>query len=425
MNGSKTRPRLRLVSWLLLPALLAACSSQSGSKGPTFGAGITGTATNGLFSLTVNINPNTVGRGGSAGITVVAQTPNGIPLKGKSVQMSTSGGILSSVAGTTDAAGKFVTSISIPEDFDSSVASVDVSATVDGLTAKATLNIGSLGVLAIVPTSATLAPGATQFFNCTGGVPPYKWEASGGTINISSGPSVIYTAGNQFGTFTLKCTDAAGTAVGAQITITNQALQAPVIAPTSAQLRPNQTQTFTVTGGTPPYSWSATGGTLNTTAGTSVVYTAGNLGQGLVCVTDGAGKQACATITITITPPKILPATVTRTFGATPSGSSDKVGSCNNIAITVTFTVTDGAPPYTMSATSGSFDKTTLPGPGTVTYSVTLNNVTGGTTDTETVTVLDSGGQSATATITITCTPPPSGSGPVPAKRRPIGVSGS
>jgi hypothetical protein len=191
-----------LISLLFIPALLVGCKNKGsdGPKGPGQGATITGTAQNGFFRLSVNINPNTVPPGGSAGITVLATTINGAPLEGQNVQMATSGGTLESVAGKTDAAGKFVTSISIPETFGGS--SVIVSAIVQGLTASATLNINVPGTLSIDPPGPlTLAPGDRQFLNCVGGVDPVRWEPSGGELNRLNERSVIFTAGSLTGTF--------------------------------------------------------------------------------------------------------------------------------------------------------------------------------------------------------------------------------
>lgn len=468
-----------LLSFLLVPALLVGCTKNDKSKGPGAGSSITGTATNGLFSLTVNPNPNNTNKGGSVGITVLAQTLNGAPLANRNVQMATSGGTLASVAGSTDAAGKFVTTLAIPPDYNGPNP-VEVSATVDGLTAKANVFVNDLGPLTVVPATATLAPSATQVFNCVGGVPPYRWEPSGGTLNTSAGPAVTFTAGNQLGVFDLKCRDSAGNAASARITI--QPATALAVTPSAVTLAPGQTQVFqasggvppytwsfpsgagtlstttgptttltagttlgtftliltdstgatrqaTITisgtvagpltilpgdvtlnagqvqvfqarGGVPPYSWTATGGTPTTGTGNSFTYTAGSVpGTFSVTLTDSINQAISAKVTISVPALTLLPDTVTRTFGATPSGVT---GTCSP-AITITFTVSGGGPPYSLSATAGTVTPSTLSAAGTFTYSITPGTLSNGTEQTETITVRDALGNTDTSRVTIKC----------------------
>jgi len=384
-----------------MPALLLGCKGNTKTKGPGFGSSITGTATNGLFSLTVNPNPNNTNKGGSVGITVLAQTLNGAPLANRNVQMATSGGTLSSVAGSTDAAGKFVTTLSIPPDY-AGPNPVAVSATVDGLTATGNVFINDLGLLTVVPATATMAPGATQFFNCVGGVPPYRWEPSGGTVNRPNEPSVIFTAGSVTGTFVLKCTDSAGNAAQATITITTAVGDALTVTPTGVILAPGQTQIFQASGGTPPYTWSfpAGAGSLSTTTGpTTTLTAAATPGTFGLLLTDSQGRTALAAVQISVPALTLLPETVTRTFGATGAPP----GTCSPGTISITFTVSGGAPPYSLSATAGTVTPSTLGAAGTFVYSITPGTLTGGTAQTETITVRDALGNTDTSTVTITC----------------------
>jgi len=149
----------------------------------------------------------------------------------------------------------------------------------------------------------------------------------------------------------------------------------PAIAPTQGSLAggtgapPNacngSTQTFVVTGGSPPFTVFAGGGCVSTssipTSGGSFIFTAGNtLGDFSVTITDAIGRTASAgvsvlgpatpsvtptappTATPTVAPPAILPASTTLFAGTgTPPN-------CNGI--TRSFVVTGGAPPFTLSA---------------------------------------------------------------------------
>jgi len=403
-NRGRTLRGIALFSLLLIPALLVGCKNKGsdGPKGPATGAAITGTAQNGFLRLSVNINPNRVAPGGSAGITVLATTINGAPLEGQNVQMATSGGTLESVAGKTDAAGKFVTSISIPETFGGS--SVIVSAIVQGLTASATLNINVPGTLSIDPAGPlTLAPGDRQFLNCVGGVDPVRWEPSGGTLNRLDERSVIFTAGSLTGTFFVKCTDAANNSASVQITISTEQTKL-TITPASATLRPGQTQTFQASGGRPGYTWSITSstGTLNTTTGPTVIVTAGSI-SGTLTVTDSVGATAQAKITIEIPALTLTPSSVSVTVQATGTAP----GTCS-VSFTRTFVVTGGAPPYTFTTALGPPTATITPAGPTTSTTLTYTfsaTMTGGDKIDDVVTVTDSAGSTPkSATVTVTCT---------------------
>ena len=407
-NRGRTFRGMALISLFFIPALLVGCKNKGsdGSKGPGFGATITGTASNGLTKASLNFNPNTIAPGGSAGMTLLLTTLSGAPIEGRDVQYATTGGTLKKVAGKTDAAGKDTNEISIPETFTGS--DVTVTAVVANLSVQAKLFVGVPGTLRIDPPGPlTLAPGDTQFLNCVGGVDPVRWEPSGGTLNRTNERSVIFTAGSLTGTFFVKCTDAANNSASVQITIgTAQTLL--TISPPGATLFPKQTQTFQASGGRPPYvSWSfpSTAGTLSATSGPTTTLTAGTVpadAEFNLVVTDSTGATAIAKVTIKA-PPKLtlLPATVERTFGATGTAP----GTCGSVTFDVTFTVTGGVPPYNFSATFGTFNTSTLSAAGTVIYTFPSTSLTGGTTRTETITVLDSAGNPATATVTVKCTP--------------------
>jgi hypothetical protein len=122
--------------------------------------------------------------------------------------------------------------------------------------------------------------------------------------------------------------------------------QPPMIAPTQAILAagdgapPNgcngATQTFVVTGGSPPFNVFAGGGCVSVssvpTSGGSFIFTAGNaLGNFAITVTDAAGKTASAgvtvlgpptpTVTLTPVPTNTPPPTVTLTPTITPTST--------------------------------------------------------------------------------------------------------
>jgi hypothetical protein len=115
MRRAMTRPGSRgPVAWLLTilvlgAALIQACSDNTGPAGTTFPTGVTGTATEGLFTVNITLNPNSVQINQRIGITVLVQSVSGIGIQGEHVQVGTTAGRLDIVDGFTDADGKFVT----------------------------------------------------------------------------------------------------------------------------------------------------------------------------------------------------------------------------------------------------------------------------------------------------------------------------
>lgn len=392
-----------LLSLLLLaPVLLVACSDNEGRKGPSLGAGITGVSTSGDFQVVITLNPNSINKGQTVGITVTTQTARGVPVAGRRVNLTTTGGTLASVFGTTDPAGKFVTSLRVPPEYAGSNP-ITVGATADGVTATAQVLINDLGTLRIVPAGpVTLAPGDQQTFNCVGGVPPYRWEPSGGSLNTATSSQTIFTAGSAVGTFFLKCADSAGNSASVQINISLGAGGLTITPSGSVSLFPGQTQIFRASGGRRPYSWTATGGTP-TSAGDvdQFTYTAGSSGGTFtVSLRDATGQTLVVSITIQ---------TAELTFGPNieVNLSAGGGGTCSVPAIgPVSLTAAGGTPPYSFFAGNGVVSPSSAPSsPATVTY----NRPAGGTLDAgqslniDVVTVIDARGTRREATITVTC----------------------
>jgi hypothetical protein len=398
------RGAICLLLLLLVPIVIVACSEQK-HNGPTFPASTTGVSTNGLLTLILSVNPNNINKGDTTGVTVTSLTPNGAPVPNKKVNLSTSGGTLAAVFGITDAGGKFATTLRVPQDYNGPTP-ITVTAAVDSAVASVSVFLNDLGQLRIDPPGPLImSPGDRQFLNCVGGVPPYRWEPSGGTLNRTNEPSVIFTAGSAVGTFFVKCSDSAGNSASVQITIslTTGGLE---VQPKSVTLSLGQRQSFQAIGGRPPYTWSfpTNAGTLSNTTGPSTILTAGtSAGKFTLLLTDSVGATAAAEVTITPpAPPELLPSSVTRTLVATtPSPGTCSTGG----GVNVTFTVTKGVPTYTFSTTDGgSVSPPTLSAPGTITYKLNLpSSLPEGFDTTETITVLDSVGQSDTSTVNVKC----------------------
>ncbi len=189
------------------------------------------------------------------------------------------------------------------------------------------------GALAIAPTGAVVAPLGTQTFTATGGSGSgYVWSLSanlsGGSITAAGG---VYTAGA-----TPNVVDEVQVTDSASNTATTAVIVGAgvSVSPATATVVSGGTQTFTASGGSPPYAWSLTtdgsGSTAAITA-TGGVYTAGTTpGTDVVTATDSVGSTGTATITVTVA--KVAAGAACTTTAACPTGSTCVDGVCCNSA---------------------------------------------------------------------------------------------
>jgi hypothetical protein len=170
--------------------------------------------------------------------------------------------------------------------------------------------------VAVSPASPTVQSGGTQQFTATTtgegcGAGTYTWAVSESTCTSSGSidETGLYTAPGDVVecTETITATDTANGGAEGTATVTVSTCTPEVnIDPASANLEPGDTQTFTASttcdgatlSGT--YTWAVSGGTLDTTSGDSVVFTAGSAGSASVTATDTANGDITATASITI-----------------------------------------------------------------------------------------------------------------------------
>ncbi|MBE1484741.1 putative repeat protein (TIGR01451 family) [Plantactinospora soyae] len=231
---------------------------------------------------------------------------------------------------------------------------------------------------------------------------PQTFTGTGTTRTVTGlTPGITYT-------FTVAATNAGGTgSPSAQSTpvIPNVSPTLSNPAPPLGEVGAAYSVPLTVNGGTAPFVWSISAGTLpagvTLNAGTGLLSgtptTAGTFAF-TVQVLDASGESATQALTVVIAPAPTL------TFPAPPQG---QVG----IGYSIPLTVTGGTAPFTWSITAGS-----LP-PG-----LTLNTGTGQLSGTPTlagnysftVRVVDSFAQSATRTVALGITASPTLSFPPP-----------
>jgi hypothetical protein len=326
-----------LVSLLLMGALAQACSKQSDQKGPTFPTTTSGHSdTPASTRVSVNINPNTIEPGQRAGITVLVQNAGGFPLKGKTVQLSTTAGRLDSVFGTTDAAGKFVTFLKIEaSDVTAGVSAAIITAIVEGAVGTATVAFSGAQDLFLSPGSVSQTvqgvgddPGTctlggfTTQFTVSGGVPPYTFTVAGLKGSRISGGGLYkidpFTAagGTKLGDV-VTVTDSQGRSKSASVsleclkstppppppavTISPSSVARTFVANAAGICAATFTVQFTASGGTPPYTFSAAGPGTVTSGGFYTFSRSMVTGEKIsdtVTVKDSLGSAKDATISV-------------------------------------------------------------------------------------------------------------------------------
>ena len=259
----------------------------------------------------------------------------------------------------------------------------------------------TLAVTTTSPPSGTNGTAYSQLVSATGGLPPYTWSITSGTLpagltlsastgTISGTPTATVTK-----TFTVRVQDANLTRATKSLSITIAAK--PAISTTSLSagaLTTDYSQTLAASGGQTPYTWSISSGTLptglviNPSSGTiSGMPTAIGTISFTVRVRDANQTAAYKSLSITIQNAPLAISSTSLSFGI------------KGFAYSQTLAATGGQAPFTWSISSG-----TLPA------GLTLNSTTGvisGTpttagTSTFTVRVQDANSATATRALSIT-----------------------
>jgi len=260
-------------------------------------------------------------------------------------------------------------------------------------------------VLAITTSSLPSGTKGSSYSNlvqASGGTTPYAWSISSGSLptGLSIDPSSGLISGTPTATGTFKFTATvadAGTpaqtaSVALSIVVAAAAPQALVITTSSMPAGTNGTSyssALQASGGTSPYAWSITGGSLPTGLGLNATTglvsgtpTANGTSSFTVTVTDGGSPAQTKSVPLSIVVAAAAPAALT--INATLPGGTVNTGYSNAMA------ATGGTPAYTWSISAGS-----LP-PG-LTLAATSGTISGTPTTTGTF--------SFTATVTDNSTP--------------------
>ncbi|HWQ56097.1 MAG TPA: putative Ig domain-containing protein [Bryobacteraceae bacterium] len=218
---------------------------------------------------------------------------------------------------------------------------------------------GKLLAIVIAPglsiTTASLPTGTvgtaySQTLTATGGSPPYTWTLTGGSLpagltltgaTIAGTPTAADTS-----TFTVRASDGQAFAERQLSIVITSPLQITTASLPAGTVGTAYSQTLTATGGTPPYTWTVTAGSLPaglSLSGATIAGTPTAVGTSTFTVRVSAGQTTAERqLSIVINPPPLQ-----ITTASLPAGT---VGT----AYSQTLTATGGTPPYTWTVSGGS-----------------------------------------------------------------------
>jgi hypothetical protein len=296
------------------------------------------------------------------------------------------------ISGTPTASGNFILTVQLSDATNAAPASQNFT-----LQVVAPLSITTTSLPVGAPSLAY-----SQTLSATGGVPPYSWALAAGSGALPPGLA-LSPAGVIGGTiafnatgvysFTVQVTDSGGhtatkalsIAIGAAVTVTTPALPDGVVGLMYSQ-------TLAAGGGTTPYTWSITSGSLP--AGLTLSS------AGVVSGTPTAAGSSTFTVQVTDSTPG-QPLTATKSFTLridTPlSITTGNLSATVGVAFAQALAATGGVAPYVWTISSGS-----LPAGLSLSNGAISGTPSAAGTATIALVVADSAVQTATKTITIT-----------------------
>jgi len=216
-----------------------------------------------------------------------------------------------------------------------------------------TVNAGVSATFA-APPAAGVNAAYSYPLTATGGTAPYTWSVNAGSlpagITLSSAGVLAGTpTATGSSTFTVNVIDQNGGIATTSITLVVTTSPAPgSTAPPSGEVGAAYSFTLTASGGTAPYTWSVTSGTLpagitlkSSTGVLSGTPTAAGTSSFTVKVTDANSVSATASVSLTVVSAPAL---------SFPTPDYGEVGA----SYSYTLAVSGGTGPYTWSVSSGS-----------------------------------------------------------------------
>lgn len=167
---------------------------------------------------------------------------------------------------------------------------------IGGRVAVGRINIGRQ--IRISPVSPVVYRGESMKFSLGGAWGKVGWTCSDGILAQESDDGVGWTAPGRSGTFHIIASDDRGDSTQAVVRVVSGSL---ALSPSILEIKAGEPHTFRVSGGSPPYSWSADTGTLSSGSGAHLYWTAPLWVPGQpvhVLVSDSAGEGARAVVTV-------------------------------------------------------------------------------------------------------------------------------
>ncbi|MBI4906336.1 MAG: putative Ig domain-containing protein [Acidobacteria bacterium] len=313
------------------------------------------------------------GSGSGYGFAVtVGSLPTGLTLS--------SGGLIS---GTPTAGGTFNFTAQVT-DSQSNTATKQFSLTISG---------GSLTITTPSLPSWTINANYSQTMAATGGVLPYTWSISGGSLpaglSIATNTGIISGAPTAAGnsTFTVRVQDSASGSTTQQYTVTiNQSLLVLTGSVPNGVVGTGYSTTLGASGGTAPLTWSLAAGTLpaglSLNAGSGVISgtpTATVTAQAFtVQVLDAAGTSAARPLSMSVTTSTLTITTATIPNPVLNSGYSTTFAANGGSGTGYSWTLPAGnVLPTGLTLTTGGVLQGTPTVPGTFSFNVQVSDSVG------------------------------------------------
>jgi hypothetical protein len=250
---------------------------------------------------------------------------------------------------------------------------VNLDATGDGLTSPTftmTVNVAPTITTTTLPTATRTQTSYSPTLASTGGTAPQLWSVSSGTLpsGLSLNPVTGVISGTvgssaTTSTFTVKITDSDGIYATQPLTITVNVVPniTTTTAATATDTQTGYSQPLAVTGGTTPFTWSVSSGTLpsglaiNTSTGTisGTVGSSATTQIFTVQATDANGVSDTQSLTITVNPATNI--TTTTLPAATLTGAYSKtLGVTGGTSPLSTWSISSGTLPAGLTLTAGT-----------------------------------------------------------------------